>query len=190
MTRRAFLLFSLALIVPLLVTPADAQTAIGGTQETIYRLTPASTYQDGCFDPCACPVQLRGGLIGAFKMTPAPPDPLYRIFQISDLNLFVPEYGTWVTGTGTYKVGGEFALTQELSLDLKVADRDVQHQHEVVLPQRCVIGSKSSQLDALTPLRTRIHQGGVWLQTIHLAILAQVVKAHPPGAPNVEDMSS
>jgi hypothetical protein len=62
MTRRALLLFSLALFVPLFVAPADAQTAIGGPQETIYRLTPASTYQDGCFDPCACPVQLQGGL--------------------------------------------------------------------------------------------------------------------------------
>jgi hypothetical protein len=127
MTRRAILLFALALIVPLFVAPADAQTAIGATQETIYRLTPASTYQDGCFDPCACPVQLQGGLIGAFKMTPAPPDPLYRIYKISDLNLLVPEYGTWVTGSGTYKVGGEFALTQELSLDLQVGDRAVQH---------------------------------------------------------------
>lgn len=127
MTRRAILLFSLALIVPLFVAPADAQTAIGATQETIYRLSAASTYQDGCFDPCACPVQLQGGLIGAFKMTPAPPDPLYRVFRISDLNFLVPEYGTWVTGSGTYKVGGEFALTQELSLDLQVGDRAVQH---------------------------------------------------------------
>jgi hypothetical protein len=126
MTRRAYLLFPLALLVPVLFAPAFAQTTIG-TQETIYRLGPASGYQDGCFDPCACPVQLQGSLIGAFKMTPAPPDPLYRNFQIRDLNLFVPEYGTWVTGTGTYKVGGEFALMQELSLDLKVADRDVQH---------------------------------------------------------------
>jgi hypothetical protein len=127
MTRRALLLFSLALFVPLFVAPADAQTAIGGPQETIYRLTPASTYQDGCFDPCACPVQLQGGLIGAFKLTSAPPDPLYSNYRVSDLNLLVPEYGTWVTGSGTYKVGGEFALTQELSLDLKVGDRDVQH---------------------------------------------------------------
>jgi hypothetical protein len=134
MARRALLLFSLALFVPLSAAPASAQTAIGATSETIYRLTPVSTYQDGCFDPCACPVQLRGALIGAFKMTPAPPDPLYRIFKISDLNMFVPDYGTWVTGTGTYKVGGEFALTQELSLDLKVGDRDVQHYDSGLTP--------------------------------------------------------
>lgn len=134
MTRRALLFFSLALIAPLFAVPASAQTVIGATQETIYRLTPASTYEDGCFDPCACPVQLRGALIGAFKLTPAPPDPLYRIFNISDLNLFVPNYGTWVTGSGTYKVGGEVALTQELSLDLKVGDRDVQHYDSGLVP--------------------------------------------------------
>src|SRR6267142_4854273 len=115
MMRRAILLFSLALIVPLLVAPAYAQTAIGATTETIYRLTPASTYQDGCFDPCACPVQLQGGLIGAFQMKPAPPDPQYRIFKISDLNMFVTDYGKRVTGTGIFKVGGELALTQELA---------------------------------------------------------------------------
>jgi hypothetical protein len=134
MTRRALLFIPLALLVSMLAAPAFAQTAIGVPQESIYRLTQASGYQDGCFDPCACPVQLRGGLIGAFKMTPAPPDPLYRIFKISDLNWFVPEYGTWVTGTGTYKIGGEFALTQELSLDLKVADRDVQHYDSGLVP--------------------------------------------------------
>src|SRR5262245_48113367 len=132
MTRRA--LFSLPLILCIslfassLVAPAFAQIGvIGSATETIYSLAPASTYLDGCFDPCACPVQLQGGLIGAFRLTPGPPDPLYRVFRVSDLNWFVPQYGTWVTGSGTYKVGGEFAVTQELSLDLKVDDRVVQH---------------------------------------------------------------
>jgi hypothetical protein len=127
MTRRTLLLVSLALLVPLFTAPAFAQTAIGATTGAIYRLTPASSYLNGCFDPCTCPVQLKGGLIGAFRMMPAPPDPLYRVFNISDLNWFVPEFGTWVTGSGTYKVGGEVALMQELSLDLKVGDLDVQH---------------------------------------------------------------
>jgi hypothetical protein len=34
---------------------------------------------------------------------------------------------TTVTGSGTYKVGGEFALQQELSLDLRVGRGTVQH---------------------------------------------------------------
>src|SRR5262249_50745103 len=66
---------------------------------------------------------------------------------------------------------------------------DVQHQHEVVLPRRCVIGPKSSQLDALTPLRTRIHQGWARSEPIPLAILAKIEKADPAGATNVEDVS-
>lgn len=128
MTRRALFFVPLVLLISLSFAPAFAQIgAIGAPQAAIYRLTAASGYQDGCFDPCACPVQLRGGLIGTFKMTPAPPDPLYRVFNITDLNWLVPEYGTWVTGSGTFKVGGEVALTEELSLDLKVDGRDVAH---------------------------------------------------------------
>src|SRR5262245_22730727 len=129
MTRRALLFILPVLCFSLLVAqPVCAQIGvIGASQETIYSLSPASSYQDGCFDPCACPVQLNGGLIGAFRLTPGPTDPLYRIYNVTDLNWFVPEFGTWVTGKGTYKVGGEFAVTQELSLDLRVDDRVVQH---------------------------------------------------------------
>src|SRR5262249_20335180 len=92
MTRRALFFVALALGISMfqasLAAPAFAQVGvIGAATDTIYTLAPASGYQDGCFDPCACPVQLNGGLIGAFRLTPAPPDPSgYRIFQVSDLN--------------------------------------------------------------------------------------------------------
>src|SRR5262249_8253595 len=125
MTRRMLVLVALAGLLCLYAAPVCSQTTISAPQEQLYRLTQGSRFQDGCFAPCLCPVQLQGGLIGTFRMTPAPPDPLYRVFTIQDLNWFVPEYGYWVTGSGTYKIGGEVALTQELALDLQVADRKV-----------------------------------------------------------------
>ncbi len=49
--------------------------------------------------------------------------------QVTDINWILSINGTdtLVTGSGTYKVGGEFALQQELALDLKVGDNPVQH---------------------------------------------------------------
>jgi hypothetical protein len=130
MARRVHLLVLLAVLLPF---PSFAQSTTA-SQKEIYRLTDASSFEDGCFAPCLCPAHFQGALIGAFTMTPDAPTPLYRVFKITDLNWFVPNLGYWVTGSGTYKVGGEVALTHELSLDLVVGDRDVQHYDSGVVP--------------------------------------------------------
>src|SRR5437016_13893593 len=48
---------------------------------------------------------------------------------VTDVNWLVSIGGTdtIVTGSGTYKFGGEFALQQQLSLDLQVGGDKVQH---------------------------------------------------------------
>src|SRR6185295_11024301 len=79
------------------------------------------------FPPCECPVRLADGVMGTFLMTPAAPDPLFQVFKVTDVNWLVPGPGYRVTGAGTYRIGGEFARMHQLQLDLKVADREVQH---------------------------------------------------------------
>ncbi len=50
-------------------------------------------------------------------------------YAVTDVNWLVSIGGTdtTVTGDGTYKIGGEFALQQQLSLDLQVGGDKVQH---------------------------------------------------------------
>jgi hypothetical protein len=81
-------------------------------------LTPESLYTSGCVPPCLCPVQLVPGMSGKL------------IFHLSDSNLLFSTYDVEadftvpgdpprsVKGAGTYKVGGEVAIVQEMALDL------------------------------------------------------------------------
>jgi hypothetical protein len=117
----------LALSSLLGIGTVPAQTAVSAPQ--IYRLDKDSTFQRGCFEPCLCPIMERAVVRGTFVLTPAGSDPLFSNFKITDVNWTVafgdPELR--VTGSGTYSIGGEFALEQRLVMDLKVGDGPVEH---------------------------------------------------------------
>src|SRR5205823_6203690 len=104
-------------------TPASAQTS------TVYRLNKDSTFQQGCFPPCLCPIMIAMPVKGTFVLTPTGFDGLFDTYSVTDVNWLVAIGGneTIVTGSGTYKIGGEFALQQQLSLDLQVGTNKVQH---------------------------------------------------------------
>jgi len=115
-------------LVALSVAPAAAETnPLGGP--AIYRLDKDSTYQQGCFAPCECPLLEEVPVRGTFVLTPAGSDPLFTYFKITDVNWTVSlgDRGLRITGSGTYKIGGEFALQQQLSLNLEVGDEATQH---------------------------------------------------------------
>ena len=40
----------------------------------IFRLTPQSEYQHGCFPPCLCPIWVQSGVRGTFKLVRLGPD--------------------------------------------------------------------------------------------------------------------
>src|SRR5262245_41859450 len=126
MRIRPPVLVSLALLSLLSIGVIHAQTATS-PQPILYRLSPKSGFEEGCFPPCECLVQWNDGLMGTFVMTPAAPDPLFQVFDVTEVNWLVPRLGYRVTGSGTYRIGGEFARMHQLQLDLKVADREVQH---------------------------------------------------------------
>ncbi len=118
----------LAMLPALSSGPALAQSATDTTQSTVYRLTAKSLFEQGCFAPCLCPVLIADGIVGTFQLTPAGSDPLFTVYDITDVNWLVRIGDTdrRITGSGTYRIGGEFALTHQLQLDLKVGDADVQ----------------------------------------------------------------
>src|SRR5436190_22531319 len=104
-------------------TPASAQTS------TVYRVNKDSAFQQGCFPPCLCPIMIAVPVRGTLVLTPTGFDGLFNTYAVSDVNWIVSIGGTetTVTGSGTYKIGGEFALQQQLSLDLGVGGDKVQH---------------------------------------------------------------
>jgi len=118
----------LLVLVVLLALPAALARAqvIGTVSDSLYQLTPEASFEEGCFDPCLCIAHFYDGLIGTFRMTPGAPDPMFQVFDITEVNWLVPRLGYRVTGKGTYRIGGEFARMHQLQLELQVADREVQ----------------------------------------------------------------
>lgn len=105
---------------------ATAQTGSGAA---LYRLGQSSSFQRGCFPPCLCPVMIGEPLLGTFLLTPTGFDGLFNTYAVTEVNWLVSTGSTnlIVSGSGTYKIGGEFALQQELSLDLQVGPGQIQH---------------------------------------------------------------
>ncbi len=95
----------------------------------LYRLNPDSSFQRGCFPPCMCAVMITEPVKGTFILTPSGSDPLFNTYTVTEVHWSFTNNGTVtvVTGSGNYKIGGEFAVQQELSLYLQMDGGDVEH---------------------------------------------------------------
>jgi len=124
MQGKAILLAGLAVVT---VLPARAQSS--DLTRFPYYLTPKSTFQRGCFDPCDCLLEQPRPILGVFLLHPAGSDPLYTNYDVTDVQWVVlgSSAPIRITGSGTYRIGGEFALQHQLSLDLQVGGDPVEH---------------------------------------------------------------
>ena len=102
---------------------------------TVYELTDRSTYQIGCFDPCACPILDEVPVKGTFLLTPAGSDGLFQTYDVTQVEWTVAlgHETIRITGSGTYRIGGEFALSHQLELDLATNNDPPQHFDSGVL---------------------------------------------------------
>lgn len=102
-----------------------------GAGWALYGLGKGSRIEEGCFDPCLCPLLEARDLRGALLLEPADADPAdpFRDYRVTWLAWLYQSGDGWtrVTGSGSYRVGGEVAPVQQLSLDLRVGDEPVQH---------------------------------------------------------------
>src|SRR6267378_4240068 len=95
------------------------------TSGTLYGLiTPPSALEIGCQGPCACPLLTRP-TYGSFQLIKTGVDPLYTYYAVERF-----------IGSGLYKIGGEFALVQELTLDLEIEGNPPQHFDSGIQPVR------------------------------------------------------
>ena len=126
--KSLWLLASIACAVTLAGSPAAAQGPDPGP--VLYGLgAPPSEFEWGCFGPCACPVLVQSPIVGSFVLTRSHVDPLFTYYDVSDVRWKINSSTgpVAITGSGTYKLGGEVALTEELVLDLAFDQEPVQH---------------------------------------------------------------
>jgi opacity protein-like surface antigen len=123
MMMRSIILGAAAAAMIAAVAHADtASTAVP------YQLDTDSDLETGCFPPCMCPVLMQAPLKGTFTLIAAGFDGLYQHYDVVDVHwrLAGPNGPAHVTGGGRYKVGGEFAVQQQMTLDLAVDGDPVQ----------------------------------------------------------------
>jgi len=114
MRALVFLVLSALAVLAPAARAADAQP---------YALEKDSAFEYGCFGPCACPVLVHDGLGGGFTLRPRGPDGLFYVYDVLDVRWLVPSDGDSipVTGYGTYRIGGEVANQEQLTLNLSIA---------------------------------------------------------------------
>lgn len=128
-TLTALILASLS-ILPL--ANASAQS----TQPRLYVLKTGSDFETGCFGPCACPIVLRSPMQGTFRLSETSFDPLFTHYDVTDVRWALPNSSsnTPIVGSGTYRVGGEFAIQHQMILDLSVNGGPAQHFDSGLVP--------------------------------------------------------
>jgi hypothetical protein len=120
-----------ALLLALLAAPsAQAQS---GDSTYVYSLAGPSNFAWGCYGPCLCPVSERP-ITGTFKLKHVGFDGLFENYAVSDVRFFGATGTLRIAGGGTYRVGGEVALQQQLVLDLSVNGEAVQHFDSGLVP--------------------------------------------------------
>lgn len=94
-----------------------------------YQLTEDAGFQEGCFDPCQCPLLDTRPLEGGFALLETTSEGNARHFEVIEVAWVIPRYDgtTWnVSGAGHYWFD-PMAGTEQMVLDLRIADRDVEH---------------------------------------------------------------
>ena len=119
------LVFLVAAAAPVGAQSAGAQST---TSPALYRLEAGSSFSRGCYGPCQCPIFTTKDIRGTYTLALDHVDPLFTWYRVEKVNWVVALGGvdTRVTGSGTYRVGGEVALQQQMKLTLTIGDERAQ----------------------------------------------------------------
>jgi hypothetical protein len=95
----------------------------------LHRLLRESSFQQACTGPCACAPGPLQRIRGTFSLVEMEQDPLFAHYAIASANWQVSgdaatgASGHAINGSGFYRVGGEVAIQQQMSLELKIDDQ-------------------------------------------------------------------
>ena len=100
-----------------------------------YALTSGSENEIGCFDPCACPILIRGPMTGGFELTLTGVDGGFRRYDVTNVDWKVDAWDgdVSVSGGGEYRISEVVAPQQQMKLDLLV-DGVPQHFDSGLVP--------------------------------------------------------
>jgi len=94
---------------------------IAAPAPVLYRLDAAANLVEGCQEPCKCPLWLNEDLVGTFVLRFDHSEPNWTdVYAVESVNWMLG-YGPTaqrITGSGELRVGGQLAVTQQLTLDL------------------------------------------------------------------------
>ena len=112
-----------------------AVTGAGATGTPYRLLTPPSAIEVGCEGPCSCPV-VSVPTFGSFELEFTGSNPLYAYYDVVG---YIASFNNGpgavtVTGSGQYRIGGEVALQQQMTLDLSIEGRPPQHFDSGLVP--------------------------------------------------------
>ena len=164
--------------LPLLLLAASllAFASPAAADPTLYTLvTPPSSLQVGCQAPCECPI-ISTPTYGSFQLALTGSDPLYTYYDVTS---YIASYNNGpgavsITGSGHYKIGGEFALVQQMTLDLDIEGRPIQHFDSGLKP----VGAPFPQID----IACAVHRF-FCLDTVLVVKAQPVAVAGAPAAP-------
>jgi len=130
MTRFARASFTLILLSTLAAVGVPAQTEDGPPVH--YRLLPGSTYQQGCWEPCDCPLLEPQPLSGTFELVYLPVMGPIETRGVAAVDWSVPTLEYRVTGSGMLQL---LPHQQRLVLDLGINDDPVQQFDSGFVPE-------------------------------------------------------
>lgn len=88
-----------------------------------YSLQPGSTYEEGCYNQCLCPI-IQAPLAGTFDLEFLPTGSPLDTYAVGDVDLQVSALELQIVGSGFYVRGGEF---NQLELDLQLDGNPAMH---------------------------------------------------------------
>ncbi len=123
------------LLFTLLALHAAPRARGGVPQDLFYELGDPSSFTRGCFDPCDCPIFSVEDVGGGFSLSLVESNPLFSVYSVSDIDWSVPvDPPIRISGSGSYRVGGEVAVVQQLVLDLSVGGEPPQRFDSGLVP--------------------------------------------------------
>jgi hypothetical protein len=162
-----FPLALLLLVLLLVASRSDAGTTSEGVRTWRYQLLPASYLIEDC-PPCAGPTRLEP-MRGTFDLRLVSENPLFTCYELTSI-AFTAGYivgRTYnVTGHGTYSVGGEVALRQDMFLELRIDDGNSN--------RLCYLTNGTPAVNRLWPMieTTLVQTNGTFVQVYNLHLFA------------------
>jgi len=104
---------------------------LGAGTGSVFRLGPDAKYQEGCFDPCLCPILNEQPVMGTMKLVYAGFISGLHVYGVQDVNWRVPGFNDLrILGSGVYRIGSPtpiLVMQQRMELDLTVGGDPPQH---------------------------------------------------------------